>query len=372
MSREIFLRLMAAWFGLAAIVFAAETPARFIGTISMLSAESGTAEVKDAAGETISIHLIASTVFQRVGAGEKSLKNAQPISAGDILPGDRVLVNLEPGTTEALRLVVMAATDISKRDEADREAWTTQGVGGVVTGKDGNVLTLRARAGQAVAQVEVTVSAKTTFRKYAPDSVSFADAKSSSLDSVQIGDQLRARGDKSVDGSKVAAGEVVFGSFVTKAGTITAVDAGAKTLTITEINSGKTLKILIAPGSQVKAMPDFAAMGGPPPPGATAPGKGMPGPGMPDPARMIEMMPAATLASFKPGQSVVVSSTRGANPDELTAIVLLGNAEMLIRMASMGGPAAASGQKQQNAGNAMPNGTMGGMSGGLELPAMMP
>jgi hypothetical protein len=165
---------------------------------------------------------------------------------------------------------------------------------------------------------------------------------------------------------------VVFGSFVTKAGKIIAVDADAKKLTITEINSGKTLRILITPGSQVKAMPDFGAMGGPPPPGVDAPGKGMPGPGMPDPARMIEMMPAATLASFKPGQSVVVSSTRGANPDEFTAIVLLGNAEMLIRMAAMGGQASASGQKQQNAGNAMPNGTMGGMNGGLELPAMMP
>jgi hypothetical protein len=372
MYAKTFFRLITAWCILAAIAFGAEIPARFIGTISTLSAENGTAEVKNSAGEIVSIQLSESTVFQRVAAGEKSLKNAQAISAGDIVPGDKVLVTLEPGTREAVRLVVMAAADIRKRDEADRESWTTNGVGGVVTGKDGSVLTLRARTGQAATQVEVTVSAKTTFRKYAPDSVSFADAKSSTLESVQIGDQLRARGDKSADGSKVSAAEVVFGSFVTKAGKIIAVDADAKKLTITEINSGKTLRILITPGSQVKTMPDFAAMGGPPPPGAGAPGGAMPGPGMPDPARMIEMMPPATLASFKPGQSVVVSSTRGANADELTAIMLLGNAEMLIRMASMAGPAAANGQKQQNAGNAMPNGTMGGMNGGLELPAMMP
>jgi len=357
---------------------AAETPARFVGTVSTLSAETGAAEVKNAAGETIAIHLTAGTVFQRVGPGEKNLKNAQTISAGDILPGDRVLVNLEPGTNDALRLVVMAAADISKRDEADRESWTTQGVGGVVTAKDGNVLTVQARAGQAIMPVEVTVAANTRFRKYAPDSVSFTDAKTSGLENVQIGDQLRARGTKSADGSKVAASEVVFGSFVTKAGKITAVDVAANTLTITELNSGKNFRIMVAPGSQVKSMPDFAGMmGGPPPPGAGGPGggpppgAGMPGSGMPDPARMIEMMPSATLESFKPGQSVVVSSTRGANPDELTAIVLLGNAEMLIRLTSMGSPTGAGGQKQ-SAANGMPNSSPSGMGGGFELPTMMP
>jgi hypothetical protein len=378
MSLQPLYRWALVWFGIAAIAFGAEPPARFIGTIAAISVESGTAEVKSAAGEAIMIRLTAGTIFQRVGPGEKNLKNAQAISAGDISPGDRVLVNLEPGTNDAARLVVMPAAEITKRNEADSESWTTRGVGGVVTAKVGNVLTLRSRPGQTV-PVEVTVGAETKFRKYAPDSVKFADAQTSSLQDVQVGDQLRARGDKSADGLKVTATEVVFGSFVTKAGKITAVDVDANALTITELNTGKTLRILIAPGSQVKAMPHFGAMmGGQPPPAGgmpsgKPPGGGPPGGGAPDPARMIEMMPAATLASLKPGQSVVVSSTRGAKEDEFTAIVLLGNAEMLIRMASMGASASANGGQRQNAGNAMQSGAMnGGMTGGFEIPAMMP
>ena len=49
----------------------------------------------------------------------------------------------------------------------------------------------------------------------------FAEAKRSGLAEIGVGDQVRARGVKSEDGLKVTAEDVVFGTFVTKAGTIT-------------------------------------------------------------------------------------------------------------------------------------------------------
>ena len=42
--------------------------------------------------------------------------------------GDRVLVTLEPGTTNVRRIVIMAATDIGAREEADRRDWNARGV----------------------------------------------------------------------------------------------------------------------------------------------------------------------------------------------------------------------------------------------------
>jgi hypothetical protein len=341
----------------------AETATRFVGTVTSIAPQNGTAQVKTALGESILIHLNSGTIFQRVGPGEKNLNNAKVISAADIAPGDRVLVNLDPGTADARRLVVMPAAEISKRDEADRELWTTRGVGGIVTSTNGRTLTLNQRSGLTTSQVQVTVGANATFRKYAPDSVKFADAKPASLEDVRIGDQLRARGEKSPDGLTVAASDIVFGSFVTKAGKIMAVDLDAHALTIAELNTGKTLRILVVPGSQIKAMPDFAAMGGPP----GAPNPATPNPGTPDLARMIEFMPSAELSAFKPGQSVLLSSTRGAKEDEFTAILLLGNAEMLIRMASMGGSPSAGSAKAS--GGVSPGGMNGG---GFDLSAMTP
>jgi hypothetical protein len=76
---------------------------------------------------------------------------------------------------------------------------------------------------------------------------------------------------------------------------------------------------------------------------------------------MIERMPAAAIGDFTAGETVLVSSTVGAKPNELTAIVLLGGAEMLIARFS-GAP----GQSPQGAQAAGPGMMGGGFGGGLD------
>ena len=81
-------------------------------------------------------------------------------------------------------------------------------------------------------------------------------------------------------------------------------------------------------------------------------------------SQMLERMPAAKLEELKAGEKIVVSSTKGAKPDEITAIMLLGNAGALIQMATV--------PSGRGAGGA-PGG--GGMMGGglqtLDLPSMI-
>jgi hypothetical protein len=336
-------------------------------------------DVKGQDGTPVTIHLMTETILQRVAPGEKSLKNAETIQVSDIAVGDKVLVNSDPATGVARRLVVMSATAISKHDETDKAAWTAHGISGIVVAKTGEDLTLRLRTLQGDSQAHVLVSTATGFRKYAADSVRFSDAKPSSLAEVQVGDQLRARGDKSEDGSKVTANEIVFGTFVTKAGTITSIDAEHKSVSIKELNTNVPFNVKLTTDSQLKQMPNFAAMsagtgtpgGGPPsgmPPGGPPMGGGRP----PDIAQMVERMPAVALDALRVGDTVVMSSTKGAVDNEYTAIVLLDNAEMLIRMATT----QRSGQSGRGAGAAgMQQGGgaqgMGAGLGGLELPGMM-
>jgi hypothetical protein len=97
---------------------------------------------------------------------------------------------------------------------------------------------------------------------------------------------------------------------------------------------------------------------------------------------MVEMMPAGTLEDVKPGQTVIVSSTKGATSDRVTGIMLLANAEMLVRMATaQSGAGAAAGNRPSGAGGlpqGMPTGGMpsgmdlGGMLGGIGLSGMGP
>ena len=372
------LALVALW----SFVAFAQVPEKMVGSVSSISLANATLDVKGQDGNAVTIHLTSETILQRVAPGEKSLKNAETIQPTDIAIGDKVLVNSDPASGMARRLVVMSAKDISKHDEADKMAWNTKGISGIVVSKTADDITLR----KGETQMHVVVSKDTGFKKYAQDSVRFSDAKVSSLAEVKPGDQLRARGDKSEDGLKVTANEVVFGTFVTKAGTITAIDPEHKSVAIKELNTNKPFNVKLTEDSQLKQMPNFALMGGGggmpggPPAGGGAPPAGAAGgppAGMrrPDIAQMVERMPSVKRDALKVGDTVVMSSTKGAVDNEFTAIVLLDNAEMLIRMATASQrPAGAAGAGAAGAGMGQ-GGGMGGMGagglGGLELPSIM-
>ena len=245
---------------------AAQGVKSFVGTIA--NVESGTSEfeIRPDNGEPVLVKVTGDTLVQRIAPGEKDLKKAEPIRATEISAGDRVLVSLETGAAAARRIVVMSATDIEKRNQADQQDWTNRGVAGVVTKKAGNEVTLAIKSPGADKNATVTITEKTTYRRYAPDSVKFADAKSSNLSDIQIGDQLRARGQKSPDGLAVTAEDVVFGTFLTKAGSVVAVDPEGKEIRITELGTAKPILVKLTRDTQVKAMPDFpGAFGGAPP-----------------------------------------------------------------------------------------------------------
>ncbi len=271
-----------------------------------------------------------------------------------------------------------SATDIVKKNEADRLDWTRRGVTGMVASKSGTDVTLKIRTLAGESQAVVTVTETTTFKRYAPDSVKFAEARNSKLSEIGVGDQVRARGVKSEDGLKVTAEDVVFGTFVTKAGTITAVNVETRELTVKDLANNKPLVIRVTADSQIKKMPEMGAMmggtmgrGGMPPGGAPAAGAargGMPAGGPPpgmgggrgmDINAMLERMPLSKLEDLKAGETIVVSSTKGAKSNEVTAIMMLANADNILRMIAA--------QSGGGRGGGLPGaGGMGMMGGGMD------
>lgn len=298
-----------------------------VGTISAFKAETTEIEVKPDRGAPVAFKVTGDTVAQKVAPGVTDLKQAHPIKVTDVHLGDRVLATAEAGTMNLRRIVVMSASEIGKRDEADRADWEKRGVTGIVASKSGNQITLKTRTMTGEKQTVVTVTDQTKYKRYAPDSVKFADAKKSRLADIGIGDQVRARGQETAE-------DVVFGSFVTKAGTITAVDTGAREVTVKDLASGKPLVIRITADSHLKGMLDRAgmiAMMHGSQASAPAPGHAMP-PAMMSLNEMLERLPEAKLEDLKTGDIVVVSSTKGAKPDQITAISMLANAEMLLQV----------------------------------------
>ena len=377
----LLLRHLIALFVCLVPAIAQTAPKAVLGTVTAFQPEQAAFVVKADAGESVTVKLTSDTVVERVAPGEKSLKNATPISATQIAVGDKVLVSWMPNGTDARRIVVMAAADIGKRDEADRQDWTKRGVSGVVTAKNGSEITLRVRAlpsggGAAAPGTTVVLSEKTIFRRYAPDSVKFVDAKKSSLTEVSVGDQLRARGVKTPDGLKVTAEEIVFGTFLTKAGPITAINVEGRGITIKDLVTNKPLVVKMGPDSQIKKFPDvqtvmMSGWAGRGPAPQVAPGAGAPGTmrgTMPDISQMLEHLPPAKLEDLKAGDTIVVSSTKGVTADQVTAITLIANAGTLVQMAqAMSAPRPGAG-----AGSGP---SLAGLSTGLDglnMPGMVP
>jgi len=363
-----------------------------VGTVSLFKAETAEIEIKPDNGAAVALKVTGDTIAQKVAPGVTDLKKAESIKVTDVALGDRVLATPEPGTSNLRRIVVMSATDIVKKNEADRMDWTRRGVTGVVAAKSGNDVTLKIRTLAGESQAVVTVTDTTTFKRYAPDSVKFAEARSSKLSEIGVGDQVRARGVKSEDGLKVTAEDVVFGTFVTKAGTITAVNAETRELTVKDLANNKPLVIRVTTDSQIRKMPDMGAMmggmmgrggmppGGAPPAGAARGGMpaGGPGPGMGGGGRgmdinaMLERMPLSKLEDLKAGETIVVSSTKGAKSNEVTAIMMLANADNILRMiAAQSGGGRGAGMPGAGGMGMMGGGGMDAL-GGMGLGGIMP
>ena len=357
----ILCGLMAA----VATLAVAQTPANtaVIGAVSAMRPDASEIDVKQDNGASTVVRFNAATTAQRVAPGQTDLSKAAPIKVAEVSPGDRVLVTLDPAAGTARRIIVMASSDLAKHDAEDRLDWTKRGVSGVVSAIKGNEISLEQKTLGAVAKFTVKADDKTAFKRYAPDSVKFADAKVSRLSEVTVGDQLRARGEKSADGLSVDANEVIFGTFLSKAGTITAINPETKEVTVKDLVDKKaTLVIRFTADSQIKRMPEGAGMasllaagrGGTP--AAAAPGRGpapagapIPKPGL-DVAQLLDSLPAAKFEDIKNGDTVVVSATGGGRGGQLTAITFLANAEALVQLAVAAGGGASNGPAPSLAG----------------------
>jgi hypothetical protein len=354
--------------------------------------------VKTDAGSVVVVAVADSSRIMRNPPGEQRVDKATPMTLAEMAAGDRVFAR---GTLSEDRksvtgriLIVNTKADITAKNEKERAEWQARGVVGTVSAVNVETkeITINTRTPEGPKPVVIAAGgAGVKLRRYAPDSIKFADAKPSTFEEVKPGDQLRAKGERAADGARFTAEEVVTGSFRTTLGTVKAVDVAKNEITI-ETQDKKPLTVVVRPDSVLKQVPAEMGMmmmgggaggpGGPggagsppqggaqrvvvqgPPAGGAAPAAGgqaapggAPGQGGPvrrpmDPQQMLERLPAVTLAELKPGQMVVISSTVGADPTRLTAIQLVSNVEPLVAMMS-----------RRPGGGGAPGGAGGGMPG---------
>ena len=362
-----------------------------VGAIKSIDGNVVTITTDAGASATVSIQ--PATKIVRVAPGETDLKTAVPVELKDLQVGDRVLVRWKASDTSkpvlAIGIILMKRADVDAKQQHDREDWQKRSVGGLVSATDpssGSVSISVTGIGGAKT-VAIHTTPKTIFRRYASGSVKFDDAASSSLDQIKPGDQLRALGTRTADGSAMDAEEVVTGSFRNIAGTIISIDAASNSITVMDLITKKPVVVNVSSQSQLRKLPPEAAQriavrlkaaaagdsqaansptspgaaaaSGNRPPAGTTPRSASPdaqngangaqnsgagngragGGGQADLQQILNRMPAASLTEFQKGDAVMVVSTDSGNSGGVTAITLVGGVESILAAAPSGSQA---------------------------------
>ena len=363
--------------------------AKAVGTVKSISGNSLVLTADN--GSDVTVTLAESPRIVRAAPGQSDLKSAASISAADIEVGDRVLARGQAGegnTVIASSAVVMKKTDLAARQQQEREAWR-QGVGGIVKSVDASARTATVANALAASGklIVIHVAQDAVIRRYAPDSVKFDDAKPGTLDQINPGDQLRARGAKNGDGTEFTAQAIVSGTFRDIAGTVVSTDAANNAITVMDLATKKPVSVQVSADSQLRklsqrgaqmiamrlkggasgaASGENAMSGQQGSPSAAGGGNGSGegrahqgswqgarnapggdaegGPGgnwrsggaAPDFQQMLSRMPTVSVSELQKGDAVLLVATEGSSTARPTAITLLAGVEPILSAAPAG------------------------------------
>lgn len=367
MRKNLFLSAIISIFGLLNLSAFAQTtavkPSAISGEVSSINGEKIVLKTKDGDLDAV---LSDKTQYFRVPPETPTLKAAVASTVAEIGVGDKLLVtgvlSDDKKTLPAKSVYLITKSDLANKQTKEQEDWRTRGIAGKVVSYNPvtKIITVSVRGLAGEKMVSVTPKDKVEFYRYAPDSVKFSEAKKSAVTDIEVGDSIRALGDKNADSSEIKAEKIVTGAFKTVGGTITAVNAEKNEVTINDFQTKKDITIVVTDASILKQFPAEMAnrmammqggggqggfrpptQGGgqttpqqtPPTQGQTPNGQGggfRGGGGIDD---MLDRFPTVKVADLKVGEMIAVSSTKSADPNRIKAIKLLSGVEPFVKLA---------------------------------------
>jgi hypothetical protein len=362
----------------------AQPPAagRVVGEVTGVDAAAGRISVRTEDGRRVDVLTNERTALLSLPPGSTDAARATRITLADVASGDRLFARGEGGADGkplAARQVVVtkaSATTSARGPEGGRG----RNLNGRVTALDARArrITVATRGREGPEEITLDASgAQVRFLRFAPDSVDVRHAAPGSLADIKVGDQVRATGERSADGSRFTAEEVVTGSLVRVGGTVASVNAARNELTLKAAGTNQTVTVALGSRTTLRRVtPEVAAEfaqraerreqrrargegegggrvseeerarrreerraerareGGEARQGG---GEGRPGGGNRGGRQFqaaFENLPTIALADLKAGDTVLLTATAtGADASRVTAVsVLTGDAEFLGRM----------------------------------------
>ncbi len=240
--------------------------AHLIGVVTSLDAATGQLTVRTDAGASLMVSTNEKTSYLRLPPGETRMEAATSITRADVRVGDRVLVPggaSEGAQAAPARQVIVTSAAAAATGGAGRagEDMRARRVVGRVTRVDParKEVVVQSRTRDGSEDVTVTASGDARLLRFAPDSIRPADARQSTFEELRVGDQLRATGERSSDGTRFTAQEIISGTFARVAGQVSSVDAGRGEVTVKGEQNGETFIINVGKNSVLKRVSAEAA-----------------------------------------------------------------------------------------------------------------
>lgn len=355
------------------VVSISAQPKPSVVTGDVVSTDSSKIVIKTKDGD-LDVVLSGTTEFKRVPPENPVLKAAVAAAITDVSVGDKLMVTGVFGDDKkslpARAVYIMSKSDIAQKQAKENERWATRGITGRVTAVNTSAsqVTIEVRGMMNSTSVVVSPKSEIIYKRYAPNSVRYDEAKESSIADIKVGDMLRAVGDRGADNTTFTAEEVLTGAFQTVAGTVKSIDAEKGEIVVTDMATEKDSIVKVTTSSQLKRFPEDMAtrmagfggggaapggQGGIRPAGGGRPG-GQPGAGdqpgqggQPGPGGMrmgggagrngiddmFERLPAIGVSDLKIGDVIAVSSSKGNDASSVTAIKLVAGVEPFVKAA---------------------------------------
>lgn len=334
---------------------------RLSGVVTKIDPAAPQVTLKTDAGQDVTVSMAPKVSYRRVEPGETDLTKAATIAVTDIAAGDHLLAVgtvVDDKSFTARLIVVISKADVASKQSGELADWQKRGVIGIVTARAGDEITISVRGPGGAKPLAITPAPNAVIRRYTADSIKFQDAEASTLAEVKVGDQVRARGDKNADGSKMTADEIVSGSFKEIAATILSIDPVEKVMRVRDLATKNPVTLKITADSVLRKLPlqmaqalaaqsrpqgdnaGFGGRGGGAPQGRGGDGRGGPGGpgrgrgGANDLGQILDRSPIVTLADLKAdpknGDAIIVLGTVGKSSDQLNVITMLAGVEPIL------------------------------------------
>jgi len=241
------------------------TIAKSIGKIKTIN--GSTITLSPTSGSDIAVSVQPNARILRLMPGDKDLKNATALQLQDLQVGDTIRArgagSDDGKTISAVEIIVITSSAVAAVTDQVRQDWQKRGMGGIVDSVDAATATIHISVPRTGAkrEVDVQTSKNTVIRRYAADSARPENAKPATIAEIRAGDQLRARGNRNADGSKLDAEEIYVGFFPQFSAIVKSIDANAGTLSLQDLSSKKTVEVRVTPESQLQKIPAEAAQG---------------------------------------------------------------------------------------------------------------